>query len=136
MKILEGPAKDATVAELVKGLEPTARRIFARYRIPPQDADDLLQQALVKYLHKHETVRDPHAWTVGTLRNLCLLYWRDRRRSLYESVDSAILEAIAEPSRPEQEQEDLARDLASLLAELPDRCRSVLDLRYRLGCRP
>ena len=136
MQTLKGPRGEVAAAELLEGLRPTARRVFARYRIPIQDTEDLLQQALVSLLTKHEAVRDPQAWTVGALRNLCRLYWRNRRTVLYETVDSAILESVADPARPEQEREDVARDLDRVLRDLPDRCQSVLDLRYRMGCRP
>ena len=136
METLKGPRGEIGIAELLEGLRPTARRVFARYRIPLQDTEDLLQQALVSLLSRRDKVRDPEAWTVGALRNLCRLYWRNRRTVLYESVDSAILESVADPARPKQEREDVARDLERLLSELPDRCQSILDLRYRMGCRP
>lgn len=136
MKTLKGPRGDVAAAELLDRLRPTARQIFARYRIPAHDAEDLLQQALVGLLTRRDEIRDPEAWTVGALRNLCRLYWRKRRFVLYESVDTAILESVADSECPEQEREDLARDLQRLLSDLPDRCRSVLDLRYRMGCQP
>ncbi len=136
MQTLKGPGSDVAAAELLEELRPTARRVFARYRIPLQDTEDLLQQALVSLLTRQESVRDPRAWTIGAVRNLCRLYWRNRRKILYETVDTAILESVADPARPEQEREDAARDLRRLLRELPDRCQSVLDLRYRMGCRP
>ena len=136
METLKGPRGDVSAAELLERLGPTARKVFARYRIPPHEAEDLLQQALVGLLTRRDSVRDPEAWTLGALRNLCRLYWRRRRSLLYESVDSAILESVADPERPEQEREDVARDVQRVLLQLPDRCRSVLDLRYRMGCRP
>lgn len=136
METLKGPTGEIAAAELLEKLRPTASSIFARYRIPIQDTEDLLQQALVALITRHRSVRDPKAWTAGALRNLCRLYWRNRRKVLYDSVDSAILEAVADPARPTQEREDVARDLQRLLRELPDRCQSLLDLRYRMGCRP
>ena len=136
MQTLKGPRGDVVAAELLEELRPTARAIFARYRIPSQDTEDLLQQALVSLLTKQEEVHNPQAWTVGALRNLCRLYWRKRRTVVYEAVDAAILESVADPARPEQERLDAARDLQRLLRDLPERCRSVLDLRYRVGCRP
>jgi RNA polymerase sigma factor (sigma-70 family) len=40
---------------------------------------------------------------------------------------------MAEPTAPEQEQTDLARDLSAAIGRLPARCQSLLLLRYRLG---
>ena len=110
--------------------------VFARYRIPEQDAEDLLQQALLTYVRKRETVRDPATWLVGTLRNRCLKYWRARRRSLYTAVDAAILESVAADGAPNQAQVEIRRDLKGAMGRLRPRCRSILGLRYGLGCEP
>jgi RNA polymerase sigma factor (sigma-70 family) len=37
---------------------------------------------------------------------------------------------------PAQEEADLKRDLANALELLPERCRSILSLRYRQGYNP
>ncbi len=136
MATVNGPSPKPSVEQLYAELKPTASQIFARYRIPVQDSEDLMQQALITFLHKRKSVRNPHAWAAGTLRNLCLLYWRKRRTALYESVDTALLESLAEPENPAQEKADLARDLDALLSQLPGRCRSILRLRYHVGCKP
>jgi RNA polymerase sigma-70 factor (ECF subfamily) len=107
--------------------------LFARYRIPPQDTEDILQQALLALVYHQQDVRDQEAWLMGTLRNKCLLYWRERRRKLYDAVDNAVLECMAEPLAPAQEDADLRRDLASAIERLPERCRALLTLRYRHG---
>ncbi|MDH3745079.1 MAG: sigma-70 family RNA polymerase sigma factor [Acidobacteriota bacterium] len=130
------PSPAPSVEEFYSEIKSTACQVFARYSIPFEDSEDLMQQALVTFLSKHETVRDPRAWTIGTLRNLCLLYWRKRRTTVYECVDAALLESLAEPERPAQERADLARDLDLLINELPDRCRLILGLRYGVGCAP
>lgn len=128
--------EERSFEELLKGLEPRFRMVFARFRIPEQDAEDLLQQALLTYVRKRHTVRDPASWLVGTLRNRCLRYWRSRRRSLYTAVDTAILETIGEGCAPSQEQVEIRRDLKSAMGRLRPRCRSILGLRYGLGCEP
>jgi RNA polymerase sigma factor (sigma-70 family) len=110
--------------------------VFARFRIPEQDAEDLLQQALLTYVRKRQTVRNPESWLVGTLRNRCLKYWRSRRRRLYTAVDSAILESVASDGASGQEHSDMRRDLEGAMGRLRPRCRSILGLRYGLGCEP
>jgi RNA polymerase sigma factor (sigma-70 family) len=110
--------------------------VFARFHIPQQDAEDLVQQALLAYVRKRHTVRDAESWLVGTLRNCCLKYWRTRRRRLYTAVDAALLESVAAAGSSEQERSDLRRDLSNALGRLRPRCRSILGLRYGLGCAP
>ena len=128
--------EESSFEELLRGLEPRFRGVFARFRIPEQDAEDLVQQALLAYVRKRHSVRDPESWLVGTLRNRCLRYWRARRRSLYTAVDSAILEGVVADGAPGQERADMRRDLAGAMGRLRPRCRSILGLRYGLGCEP
>ncbi|MCP4203994.1 MAG: sigma-70 family RNA polymerase sigma factor [bacterium] len=130
------PHSNEAFADLMSAAKPIAARICRRYRIPPQDAEDLMQQSLMALIDGREQVENPEAWLAGTLRNHCLMYWRRRRRRLYSAVDTAILETLAEPTRSEQDTIELSHDMASILGDLPSRCRSVLELRYGLGCRP
>lgn len=134
---MEGRAREeCSLEELLRGLEPRFRMVFARFRIPVQDSEDLLQQALLTYVRKRGTVRDPERWLLGTLRNRCLKYWRARRRCLYSAVDKAMLESVATSGRSPQEQADLRHDLNTALGRLRPRCRTILELRYGLGCAP
>jgi len=134
MTALDHTQQEEAVLELfLHRIRPRLRSLFARYRIPPQDTEDILQQALLALIYQWQTVRDPEAWLLGTLKNRCLLYWRDRRRKLYEVVDATVLDWMAEPDAPAQESADLARDLRTVIRRLPERCQSLLMLRYRLG---
>lgn len=136
MAVLKRPSADHPLEELLEKLQPRLKAVLARFRIPFEDAEDVLQQTLLTYLHKRDGINDPERWILGTLRNRCLMYWRARRRSLYRTVDSAILESMAEPRQPPQEIGDLSHDLERVIAQLPQRCQTLLRLRYRLGCEP
>jgi RNA polymerase sigma factor (sigma-70 family) len=126
----------ASFEDFLKGVEPRLKRLLAVYRIPCDDAEDVLQQALLALLYQWERVRDPESWLFGTVRRHCLMYWRTHRRRIYSAVDSAILEWLSQPIAPSQERTDLLCDLESLIQRLPTRCRSVLRLRFRLGYEP
>lgn len=117
-------------------LRPKLCRILSQFRVPPSDSDDLVQQALLALVYGWDSIREPEAWLVGTLRNKCLLYWRQRRRCLYEAVDTVLLEWIADADRPDQDRIEVAYDLDVLLAKLPERSRRLLELRYREGYTP
>jgi len=122
-------------AALMRAAKPLAVSICRRYSIPAQDAEDLMQQSLVALIDKQSEIENPEAWLAGTLRNHCLMYWRRRRRRLYSAVDTAILETLADPSPSQELAIEFAHDMAQVLGRLPQRCRSVLELRY-LGCPP
>ncbi|MEM7480328.1 MAG: RNA polymerase sigma factor [Acidobacteriota bacterium] len=108
-------------------------RVLYRYRIPAQDAEDLLQETFLILVRQWETIRNPDAWLLVTLRNRCVIYWRRHKIRLFDMVDDAILEFLADGRAPSQEKADLKVDLEEVLERLPLRCRRVLRLRYGLG---
>lgn len=122
--------------QFLKDVEPRLKRLLAHYRIPGEDAEDVLQQALLALVYQWERVRDPESWLFGTLKRHCLMYWRARRRRIYSSVDATLLEWLASPVAPSQEHADLISDLENLIDRLPARCRTVLRMRFRLGYEP
>jgi RNA polymerase sigma factor (sigma-70 family) len=129
----ENPAPPLSFDEFLKEAEPRLKRLLQTYRIPTEDAEDVLQQTLLALLYQWDRVRDPECWLLGTLKRHCLMYWRNHRRRIYSAVDSTVLELVSMPVPPHQEKSDLIADLNSLLDRLPSRCRSLLRLRFRLG---
>jgi RNA polymerase sigma factor (sigma-70 family) len=136
MSIPEQPEPAVSFEDFLRKVEPRLKRVLSTYRIPAEDAEDVLQQALLALLYQWERVRDPECWLLGTLKRHCLMYWRTRRRRLYSAVDSTFLEWVSEPVSPPQERTDLICDLESLIGRLPTRCRSLLQLRFQLGYEP
>jgi len=122
--------------EFLKAVEPKLKRLLAAYRVPSQDAEDVLHEALLALVHRWEQVRDPESWLFGTLRRLCCMYWRGRKRRVYSTMDSTILEWLSDPIAPSQERADLLCDLETLIDRLPSRCQSLLRLRFQLGYEP
>jgi RNA polymerase sigma-70 factor (ECF subfamily) len=133
-KPTELPAPATSLEQLLREIQPKLTQILGRYRIPAQDADDVLQETFLTLIHKWDVVRNPEAWLVVTLRNRCLIYWRNKRKYLFQAVDTAILEMLSEPVAPHQKTSELRYDLDRLISRLPGRCRSLLRLRYNLGC--
>ena len=126
----------ASLELLLTDVALRVKRLFAIYRIPQQDSEDLLQQSLLALLCQWERVRDPERWLLGTLRRHCLMYWRTQRRRIYSTMDSALLEWLSEPIAPAQERSDLIIELERLIERLPSRCRALLRLRFQLGIEP
>src|ERR1700722_18225650 len=129
-------AAETGLEDFLASVRPRMKALFAHHRIPPQDTEDILQQALLALVHHARNIRDPEAWLMGTLKNKCLVYWRDRSRKLYDAVDAAVLELMAAPMAPAQEDADLRRDLSMAIERLPERCRALLTLRYSHGYEP
>ena len=125
---------EPSLEEILDRMQPRLKRILARYRIPAQDAEDLLQETFLIMVSKWGSIRNPDAWLLSTLSNRCIIYWRKHRSRLWDLVDTAILELLAEAEAPAQENANLRFDLDGILSALPERCRSILRLRYGLGC--
>lgn len=122
------------VGELLRDARPVLSRVLTRFRVPPEDAEDLLQNALLQFLKKREEIRDPRKWLTGAVRNECLFYWRTRSRRLDQAVDTSILELLADDDVAARQERRLLLDrLREMIATLGARCRKILELRYRLG---
>jgi DNA-directed RNA polymerase specialized sigma24 family protein len=66
--------------EFLKDVRPRLNRLLAVYRIPIDDREDIVQQALLALLYHWEKIREPEPWLFGTIKRKCLLYWRVRRQ--------------------------------------------------------
>lgn len=130
-----GSPSERIFENLVESFRPRAKAIVGFHRIPPEDADDLVQQTYLTYLSRWREVRNPQAWLAGTLRKRCLMFWRARRQSWLSTVESSVLEARADRRVP-QKQVRLRLDLARMARRLPERSRELLRLRYGWGCCP
>lgn len=124
---------EATLEDFLIRVRPRIKALFARFLIPPEDTEDLLQQTLLAFIYQRPGIREVEPWLLGTLRNKCLGYLREKRRKLYDTVDASVLELVAQPLAPAQEAADCRRDLAAALARLPTRCQALLTLRYTYG---
>lgn len=136
MTVLDDRDTGYAIEELLERLQPKMRRILARYQIPLEDAEDIVQQTMLDLVYKQELINNPEGWVLGSVRNRCVIYWRKRRSQLYDAVDSAILELVAQPAGPSQDGAGLRHDLERVLSGLPGRCQEVLRLRYGLGYGP
>jgi RNA polymerase sigma factor (sigma-70 family) len=124
------------IGDLIRRVRPRLKSLLAKYRIPLPDTEDLLQETFTQLVYQQDRIREQEAWLLGTLRHQCRMYWRTHRRRLYSAVDNAIVEALSPTVEPEQERDQLVRDLQGLIDQLPCRCRSVLTMRFRHGYEP
>ncbi|HWN44662.1 MAG TPA: sigma-70 family RNA polymerase sigma factor [Thermoanaerobaculia bacterium] len=142
------PGSAEELADLVARAGPRLKRIAARFCIPADEAEDLLQDAWLATVREWEQLENPEAWLTRTVFFLCCIHFRKRRRRQWlQLMDGCLLEALAPLRRPPQERADLIRDLIAVCALLSQRERLLLHLRYglgltgaetaeRLGCRP
>ena len=127
------------LAEVAPELHRRLRRrmdlMLYRYRIPPQDAEDLVQTSWLLAVTKWPGIRDPESWLLGTLERRCIVYWRKRQLQAqrYQPLDGLAPEPAIEPV---QAQRDRLVDLGMAVRRLPLAQRRLLACRYRLGLSP
>jgi RNA polymerase sigma factor (sigma-70 family) len=130
----EVPQRLREIEEIVSKARPEFVRVLRAFRIPAEDARDLVQNVYLQFLEKSESIVEPTSWMLGALRRECLHFLRSERRKLYEAVDEALLDLVVCADDSPQERETLLSALARRIRELGARCRELLRLRYRLGC--
>jgi len=124
------------VQELMVREKSAFGAILSSSRIPPHDAEDLVQNVLYQFVRKRRKIENPSTWLKGALRNECRMYWRTKRRSLTVAVDTAMLDVARDESMPAQERAVARRNLETWISQLDYRCRELLRLRYKLGLQP
>lgn len=129
------PSSDTTRLEKsFLRLRPYFKKVLHAQGIPADDAEDLLQDAMLAALHKWRTIQDIDAWLVGALKYRCMLYRRSRRKDLLTLVDFNVLESLSPPVPPPQERALMLLDVKSLSKRLlAPHHRAVLKMRYILG---
>ena len=136
MTVLERSTAAEGMTETLVRVRPALERVLGGYDIPPEDAEDVLQDTYLTLLYKWEQVQCPEAWLIGTLRKKCIMYWRKRRKRFFDAMETGLLELLLEPERPLQENRDLCHDFERVLGRLPPRCQKLLRLRFVLGLGP
>jgi RNA polymerase sigma factor (sigma-70 family) len=111
------------------------RRVLRDHAIPPQDGEDLVQEALLLAVTKWPQIQSLGPWLYGTLRHRCTGYWRRRRREAVEvHLDPAVVEQLLPGEAPlGQEQRERRMHLDGLAQTLPRRYRRLLTLHFQLG---
>jgi RNA polymerase sigma factor (sigma-70 family) len=129
------PAATTGLDDLLEAARPKLYSMLVSYKVPPEDADDLLHDAILALLEQGtDGVANPEAWLLGILRIKILAYrrWRARQTRLMQLLSRAI--AASEP--PPQLHLDAVHDLLALTAHLPPRVVTILWLRFGLGRKP
>ena len=94
------------------------------------DAMDAVQDLYLKLLSSPdalETVRNPKAYCITLMRNICL----DRVRKASRRTETEVMEAVSDESPADERMSDRQRikDICQKLSSLPERERTVLRMK-------
>jgi RNA polymerase sigma factor (sigma-70 family) len=128
-------ASSSDLEQFLTAARPKLDSMLVSRRVPPQDAGDVLQDALLTFLVKDSRdVGNPEAWLLGILRRKILHYWRLRTRE--RRLRMLLARTLPTSQLPSQERQLVIRELVALTAHLPARTIMVLWLRCGLGRKP
>ena len=122
-----------TLEEHLERVRPQIKRLLRSYDIPLQDAEDVLQDALLVAIQKWDTIRHKEAWILGAVRFRCSNYWKKLRNDRILAVEPLVLVELSPAQAPEQEQREVGLDLNSLTRGVDKRHRAALWLRFGVG---
>ena len=131
----EGEAFD----ELVRRHWPVAASLAYQRVRRWADAQDVAQDAFVLAFRKLAALRDPErfgGWLYQIVRRTCAEHVRRHKRRPMLLVDEPEMlgESVERaPESPTREQRDAAEAIQAAIAELPERYRKVVALRYGMG---
>jgi RNA polymerase sigma factor (sigma-70 family) len=95
-----------------------------RYRIPPDDAEDIVHDALVDLLQRPTPPTNARGWLLGNVKHRCKHFWRDRKREapLLPEHD----ETIDTASESTLEVWERRLTVSAMLARIGPKCRETL----------
>jgi RNA polymerase sigma factor (sigma-70 family) len=108
------------------------RSLFRSYGIRPDDAEDILQEALLVVVGCWRMIDDPLPFLLGTVKHRIQAYLQQRRGERAALVELARRQALVAGDVP-QRRVDSREDARRLLAQLPDGSRRIVAMRYGAG---
>jgi DNA-directed RNA polymerase specialized sigma24 family protein len=107
--------------------------LFARFRIPVEDAQRILDEVILALVTRREQIRSPRIWVQRTLKRRCVSWWRRRLRGFHRVFDRGVREVLTSPGISEDERDVIRGELRRWTAALAPRCRRLLRRRYGLS---
>lgn len=114
-------------------MRPRLKQLLANCRVPPVDAEDVLQDTFLTLLTKWESIRHKEAWLISTLRFRCAVYWKRVQEDPLVAMDPSVVETFSEPLAPDQDRDHLLRDFRTALRWVGKRDRALLWLHIGMG---
>lgn len=117
----------------------TALRCYVRSKFPTLDADDVVQESYLRLLRTHTSrqIASTKAYLFTIARNTALTLFHRRRiysdTPVNELPDWRVLDGGADAAQACAAQERIEL-MTQAIAQLPDRCRAVMQLAVLRGC--
>jgi len=130
------PASPEESSGTASGVEAIYRAHYAflnrlaqrSYRVPPDVAENLVQEAFASFAAKKETIHKVRPWLVSAVFNGCRYYWRCRARE--EPLPPDIADWIDERAHDLEDRILTRLAVRQAIAGLGKRCQGIIRLRF------
>ena len=127
-----GPVRrppELVLLALLRRSRAPLRSLFRHLGIGVEDAEDLVQEALLIVTERWREIKEPYTFLLGTVRNLGLMHRRRQQGERQVRFELGQVEPAAAGAVP-QRQVDCQLDARQLLARLPEPSRRIVEMRY------
>jgi RNA polymerase sigma factor (sigma-70 family) len=127
-----GPVRrppELVLLALLRRSRAPLRSLFRHLGIGVEDAEDLVQEALLIVTARWREIKEPYTFLLGTVRNLGLMHRRRQQGERQARFELGQVEPAAAGAVP-QRQVDCQLDARQLLARLPEPSRRIVEMRY------
>jgi RNA polymerase sigma factor (sigma-70 family) len=100
-----------------------------RFKIPEADIRPLIHDVFVSFMRHEKLIGNDRQWLTAAVGNACRNYWRNAKPAV------PLPEELLDP-HDAAKQVIIQCDLAVVLGNLSEKCRSILRLRYLDGLDP
>lgn len=119
-------------------LHPKLYRVAFAFLNNAEDAEDILQDFFCKLWderNKLTEVKNPEAYCVTVIKNLCFDYFRSPKAMRYEQdLDTIDPPDLTPNAETELVQQETIQKVKSIIRRLPKKQQRVLELRAIVGC--
>jgi RNA polymerase sigma factor (sigma-70 family) len=125
----DGRPPELAFLDLMRCTRAPLRSLFRHLGIGVEDAEDLLQEALLIVTERWKDIQDPRSYLLGTVRNLSLMHRRRLQGERQVRFELGQVEQAGAGEVP-QRRIDCQLDARQLLARLPEPSRRIVEMRY------
>ena len=122
--------EEESLLGILEDLRPRLERLFRTLRIPPEDAEAMLDESVMLLLYRQSPLYHPERWLTRTLRRRCVRYWRTRQREEWLKMELQLQDWLEEEGISQLERRQRRQLLTSLVERLPRRCQSLISHRF------
>ena len=133
MKTLFDPGQGESLEAFLTRMRPRLKQLLKNCRVPPEDAEDVLQDTFLALFRQWESIRHKESWLISTLRFKCAAYWKRVQDERLVAMDAQAVESFSQPRAPDQGREVPLWDFKTAVCRVGRKDKALLWLHFGMG---